>query len=94
MTDTSDDTEMSLALDLGILIYSQHKNLKTITIAEQQQALRVLPPHIQLEIQDKLVDVGRPVAGIYFHNDSHSQSTDISTINLAGMLNLQKKATL
>ena len=79
MTDTSDDTSFS---DTGILIYSQHEHLKTITTAEQKQALKVLPPHIQLEIKDKLVYTGRPIAGIYL------TTTDISTINLAGMLEL------
>ena len=77
MTDTSDNSssssvyqpEMSLAQDPGILIYSQHKHLKTLTTAEQQQALKALPQHIQLPLISKLAHVG-PIAAIYFENNT------------------------
>ena len=98
MTDTSDDSssssvyqhqpEMSLAQDPGILIYSQHKHLKTLTTAEQKQALKALPHHIQLEIKDKLAHVG-PIAAIFFDNNIDPDTTVTSTINLKGMLDLQ-----
>ena len=101
MTDTSDNSssssvyqpEMSLAQDPGILIYSQHKHLKTLTTAEQQQALKALPQHIQLPLISKLAHVG-PIAAIYFENNTDSGTTNISTISLKSMLDLQLQQKL
>ena len=101
MTDTSDNSssssvyqpEMSLAQDPGILIYSQHKHLKTLITAEQQQALKALPQHIQLPLISKLAHVGH-IAAIYFENNTDSGTTNISTISLKGMLDLQLQQKL
>ena len=102
MTDTSDSSsssvsqhqpEMLLAQDPGILIYSQHKHLKTLTTAEQQQALKALPQHIQISLISKLAQVG-PIAAIYFENNTDSDTTNISTISLKGMLDLQLQQRL
>ena len=72
---------------LGILIFSQHKHIKKLTTAEQQQALKALPHHIQLDIKDKLAHAG-PIAAIFFDN------TKLSVITLKGMLDLQLQQKL
>ena len=91
MTDTP---EMSLAQEtgiLGILIYSQHKHIKQLTTAEQQQALKALSHHIQLDIKDKLAHAG-PIAAIFF--DNSIDTAKLSVITLKGMLDLQLQQKL
>ena len=81
----------------GILIYSQHKHIKRITTAEQQQALKALPHHIQLEIKDnldKLDKLAGPIAAIFFDNNSDPDTTKLFVITLKGMLDLQLQQKL
>ena len=81
----------------GILIYSQHKHIKRITTAEQQQALKALPHHIQLEIKDnldKLDKLAGPIAAIFFDNNSDPDTTELFVITLNSMLDLQLQQKL
>ena len=64
---------------LGILIFSQHKHIKKLTTAEQQQALKALPHHIQLEIKDKLDKLAGPIAAIFFDNTIDPDTTKLSS---------------
>ena len=82
-TQTGDHSSDS---ETGILIYSSHANLpKKMTCKERKQVVKKLPNCVQEEIEDKLANLGRPIAAIFI------DYRQVSTITLQGMQNLQSK---
>ena len=86
MDATTQTDDHSSDSETGILIYSSHANLpKKMTLKERKQVVKKLPNCVQEEIEDKLANLGRPIAAIFI------DYRQVSTITLQGMQNLQSK---